>query len=244
MKRIILLIVICFPLLLTAQNRKWWIYPSLGFDLGGTIPFPLSDIPDGAKASPKFNLCFGLGFEYPVTGKWDFVMEAGYHKLAFSGRADVRSQSFYFDNQNILYFTGHTSTDVEISFLEFPVMAIYKLNNRASVLLGGYYSRILNGSFNTKGTDGVLSPDKNITDAAQMPGPANTVYDFNDYLDNWDTGLLIGYRHTVKHRIYVWSNIKVGLKSIFVREFYNIDYDMYQVRLNAGVSFTFFNKET
>lgn len=245
MKRIVFLLVLCLPLILKAQTDKWWIYPSLGIDLGGTIPFPLSDIPDGAKAIPKINLCFGLGFEYHVSSRWNFGLEAGYHKLAFSASADVRSESFY-DNkhQNAMYFTGHTNTDVGLSFLEFPVMAIYSIGQRGSVLLGCYYSRILSGFFQTKGTKGVYSNDKAITDAAQMPGNNAASYKFDSFIDDWDAGLMIGYRYAIKHRLKVWSNLKLGLKSIFEREFNNIDYEMYQLRLNAGVSFTFFNRES
>jgi hypothetical protein len=241
MKRIALLTLLFLPTLLKAQDSKWLVYPSLGVDMGGAIPFPFSDIPKGSKGTPKLNPSLGLGIEYQLTTKWSIGLDISYHQLEFSANADVRSQPFYFDNhQDILYFSGHTKTDVELRFLEFPVTAIYNINPRWSLIIGTYYSRVLEGTFNTKGTNGVLSNDKTITDAAQLPGTANTSYSFNDELDNWDAGVLIGYRYNIFNRVYFWSNFNVGFNSIFTREFDNIDYEMYQLRLNAGVSFSFF----
>jgi len=240
MKRIALLTLLLLPILLKAQVSKWFIYPSLGVDMGGAIPFPLADIPDGANGTPKLNPSLGLGIEYALATKWSIGLEISYHQLAFSANADVISQPFYFNNhQYILYFSGHTKTDVELRIVEFPVMAVYNLNQRWSLMMGLYYSRILEGSFNTMGTNGVLSANKADTDANHV-GSASPSYNFNDNLDKWDAGLLIGYRYNIINRLYFWSNFNVGFNSIFTREFDNIDYEMYQLRLNVGASFSFF----
>lgn len=243
MKRIAFLLVLFFPLLLQAQSYKWQAYPLLGVDLGGAVPYPFSDIPKGAKFTPKPNPNIGLGITYRLSDKWALGLEASYHVLSFSAKADVRSQPFYFDNHvDVLYFSGETSTDVRLQFLEFPLIAKYTISTRWSVEPGVYYSRILNGAFKTKGINGVLSDDKSITDTAPLPGAANTSYNFNDFIDNWDAGFLVGFRYKLKQNICLWSRLQVGFKSIFVKEFDNIEYEMYQVRLNAGISVSLFNK--
>ena len=242
MKRIALLLALSLPMLLNAQISKWRIYPALGIDMGGAVPFPFSDIPSGSKGTPKLNPNLGLGFQHHLYKKWSIGVEVNYHILAFSARADVRSQPFYFDNHlDTLYFSGNTSTDVELRFLEFPVLAEYAINSRWRLAFGIYYSRILEGSFQTSGTKGVLSDDKSITDTAPLPGVATTSYDFNDYLDVWDAGLLVGFRYGIGQKLYFWSRFQVGFKSIFVPEFQNIDYKMYQVRVNVGASITLFS---
>jgi hypothetical protein len=242
MKRIFLLAILLGPGLLKCQDKQLSVYPSLGMDIGGTIPFPLSDIPDGAKGNPKISLSLGIGSEYRFSPKWSIGIEFSYHTLAFSAQADVRSQPFYFDNhQDILYFSGRTRTDVEFRMLELPLTVAYKLNARWSILAGAYYSRILRGTFNSRGSDGVLSDDKSITDAAQLPGVANTSYNFNDFLDPWDTGMMIGCRHDLVNRLAFWANVNIGFNSIFKREFENIEYELYQVRLNMGLSFRLFS---
>ena len=243
MKRVSLLLLILFPVLLQAQNLKWQVYPLLGVDIGGSIPFPFSDIPKGAKFTPKPNPNIGLGVEYRLSEKWSLGLEASYHVLSFSAKADVRSQPFYFDNGiNVLYFSGETSTDVRLRFLEFPLIAVYTINPKWSVTPGVYYSRILDGSFKTKGTNGVLSDDKSITDSAPLPGIVSTSYNFNEFIDKWDAGLLVGVKYKTNRDINIWCRLQVGFKSIFVKEFDNIDYEMYQLRFNAGVSVPLFNR--
>lgn len=242
MKRVSLLLLILFPALLQAQNLKWQVYPLLGVDIGGSIPFPFSDIPKGAKFTPKPNPNIGLGVEYRLSEKWSLGLEASYHVLSFSAKADVRSQPFYFDNHtDVLYFSGETSTDVRLRFFEFPLIGKYAINSRWSVEPGVYYSRILDGSFKTKGNNGVLSDDKSITDSAPLPGIVSTSYNFNEFIDNWDAGLLIGVKYKTYKDINFWCRLQVGFKSIFVKEFNNIEYEMYQLRFNAGVSVPLFN---
>jgi hypothetical protein len=241
MKRFLIAVFLILPITLTAQSSKWWLYPMIGIDMGGTIPFPLSDIPHGSKGTPKLNPNLGLGFEYKVAGKWNLGAEVSYHVLAFSAIADVRSQPIYFDNhEDILYFSGKTKTDVELRFVEFPVFAVYKGNDRWSLLFGAYYSRILEGTFNSQGINGVLSDNKAITDTASLPGIVNTSFNFNDFIDKWDAGMLIGYRYNLNQRINFWTRLQVGFNSIFVKEFDNIEYELYQVRLNVGISITLF----
>lgn len=241
LKRIALLVLCFLPLLAHSQEKTWRVFPTLGVDMGGALPFPLSDIPAGSKGTPRINPSLGLGFEYRFKGKWSLGTDISYHFLAYTATADVISQPFYFNNhQDILYFSGHTSTDVELRMVDFPVLVMFNPGPNWSLLLGAYYARIMDGKFVTAGTEGVLSPDKAITDTTTLPGPADVTYNFNDYIDKWDAGLLIGYRYNLNHRIFFWTRFQVGFKSIFVKEFDFIDYELYQLRLNVGVAFVLF----
>lgn len=243
MKRAILIILISiFPIYVFSQERKLNFYPNIAVDLGGAIPFPLSDIPDGSGGTPKPYPSLGIGSEYNLNEKWQLAFEINYHLIAFSATADVVSQPFYYNDGSALYFTGHTETDIELRMVEFPLIAFYKLKEGRRFLFGAYYSRILEGRFETKGINGIYSPDKSITDNATLPGPEYTIeYDFNKYIDKYDYGVLIGYRYDINHRLYLWARLNVGFKSIFEKDFYNIDYEMYQVRLNLGVSYKLFD---
>src|SRR5512147_1506244 len=104
MSKLFLLCLLSIPLMLNAQNGQWQIYPFAGAGIGFAIPLPLSDIPSGAKIHPKLNPNLGAGLEYSLSEKWNLAFETGYHMLAFSAKADVRSQAFYFDNHiDVLY---------------------------------------------------------------------------------------------------------------------------------------------
>jgi Outer membrane protein beta-barrel domain len=243
MKNIFLILLITiFSLSAFSQERKFNFYPNLAVDLGGAIPFPLSDIPNGAGGTPKPYPSLGIGSEYTLNNKWQFALEVNYHLIAFSATADVVSQAFYFEDGSAQYYTGYTETDVELRMVEFPFIALYGDKEGRKLLFGAYYSRILEGRFETRGINGIYSPDKSITDNATLPGPEITVpYNFNDDIDKYDYGVLVGYRYDLSNRLHLWARLNVGFKSIFVSDFANIDYDMYQVRINLGVSYKLFN---
>lgn len=241
-KLVILFLLVTFSISAFSQDRKFNFYPNLAIDLGGAVPFPLSDIPDGAGGTPKPYPSVGIGSEYNINERWQLAFEINYHLIAFSATADVISQAFYFEDGSTQYYSGYTETDVELRMIEFPLIAFYKMKKGRRFLFGAYYTRILEGRFETSGINGIFSPDKSITDNANLPGPTITIpYNFNDDIDNYDYGLLIGYSYNLSRRMYLWGRINVGFKSIFKEEFNNIDYEMYQVRINLGVSFKLFD---
>ena len=152
MKKFFLLsLILGFISTVNSQERKFNFYPNVAVDLGGAIPFPLSDIPDGAGGTPKPYPSIGIGSEYKLSEKWQLGFEINYHLIAFSSDANVVSQPFYFDDGSAQYFTGKTEADVELRMVEFPLIAFYKLKEGRRFLFGMYYSRILEGRFNTKG---------------------------------------------------------------------------------------------
>ncbi len=241
-KRLILLLTFVLPSVLMGQTYKLTLYPSIGADVGGAVPFPLSDIPAGAKWTPSVNPSLGAGLKFTLNDRWDLIVEANYHNLEFTAEADVRSQPyFYGDQQYVIYFSGHTETDVEIKFLEIPLMAGYSISNNWILTPGLYYSKIFKSDFSTSGQDGVTSTDKAITDNAVLPGPSNPNYDFDDYMDTWDVGVLLGFRYSLNHRLSFTTRLQTGFKSIFKADFDSIDYEMYQVRLSVGVAINLIN---
>jgi hypothetical protein len=241
MKQILLVFALLTPVVISGQSPSWRIYPSIGIDMGGTIPFPFSDMPEGLKGTPRLNPNLGLGFEHSLADKWDLAIEMNYHVLAFSATADVKSQAYH-----DIYFTGHTSTAVELRFVEIPVILFHEVNDRWSLILGAYYSRVPEGTFTTSLTKGIFSNNKAITDTAthlvNYDPPIN--YSYSNSIDKWDAGVLFGYRYALNHRLFFWGRLHIGLKSIFVSEFSDINYDMYQVRLNAGISVILFSNRT
>ncbi len=241
-KALLIALVTLFNSSVFAQNKAFNFYPNVAIDMGGAIPFPLSDIPDDASWSPKLYPSIGIGSEYVINKKWQLAFEINYHLIAFTADADVVSQAFYWNSGSAQYYTGYTKTDVELQIIEFPLIAFYQLKRERRFLFGVYYSRIIGGHFQTEGINGIYSPDKNITDNASLPGPEYTVeYNFNDHLDQFDYGVLVGYRFSVNQKLYLWARLNVGFKSIFEKEFSNIDYEMYQIRLNLGVSYNLFD---
>jgi hypothetical protein len=221
-----------------AQDTKWEFASSLGVDMGGAIPMPLSEMPDDAKASPKLKPNLGIAFKRNINERWSLGTELSYHTLAVDANVNVISQAFWSDDRSYAtYFSGEAFSSTELQFVEIPFTTYYHFNKRWSLVFGAYYSVLLNGRLETEGRNGWISADKNDTDTAPLPGTQNTTFDFNDELDNYDVGVLVGYQFKVGERIDLWGRFNVGFKSIFVPDFNNIDYEMYQFRFSTGVSF-------
>lgn len=238
---LIILSILCTGLI--AQEAKWQFSPSLGIDMGGAIPVPLSSVPKGAKGTPKLKPTLGIAFQRNFDKRWSLGAEVNYHILAIDASVSVVSQAFWSDDRSYAtYFSGEAYTSTELQFVEFPLIAYYNFNKRWSLIFGAYYSIILNGRLETEGKNGWISADKEDTDTAPLPGTQNTYFTFNDELDNYDIGALLGYQFKVGERVNLWGRFNVGFKSIFIPEFQNIDYDMYQFRFSTGVSFILWTK--
>ena len=223
---------------LKAQDAKWELTTSLGVDFGGTIPIPLSEMPDDADASLKIRPTFGLGMQRNLSERWSLGLEANYHIIAIDAYVTVISQAFWADDRSYAtYFSGDAYSYTELQFVELPLTAVYHFKKRFSMVFGGYFSIITKGKLETEGKNGWISADKNDTDTAPLPGTQNTSFDFNDDLSNYDVGALLGYEIDLGKRFNLWGRFGVGFKSIFKPDFNNIDYDMYQFRFSTGVSY-------
>jgi len=236
-----ILLLFTVHLSMFAQEHKWMVYPSLGIDMGGAIPVPLSYIPDGAKGTPKLSPNIGLGSQYSINEKWSIGLDVNYHVLSFTANADVRSQAYWSDDRSyVQYFSGETHTDVELRFVEFPLTGLWHFGEKWSLVFGGYSSLILEGKFLSEGKDGIVHINKEVTDNAPLPGILNADMDYSDELDNYDAGILIGYQYKINSRFLFWGRMHFGMKSIFIPEFQNLEYDMYQLRLSTGISYALF----
>jgi len=224
--------------IIKAQNGIWELLPSVGIDIGGTIPVPLSEMPKDADASLKIRPTVGLGVQRNLGERWSLGVEANYHIIAIDAFVNVVSQAFWADDRSYAtYFSGEAYSSTELQFVEIPITAYYHFNDRWSLVFGGYFSIITKGKLETEGKNGWISADKNDTDTAPLPGTQNTSFDFNEDLSKYDVGALLGYEFKIGKRINLWGEFGVGLKSIFKPDFNNIDYDMYQFRFGTGVSF-------
>ena len=74
----------------------------------------------------------------------------------------------------------------------------------------------------------------------QISTAINIIISLVEFLDNYDYGILLGYRYKLSDKMNLYGRIQVGFKSIFKPDFDNIDYEMYQVRLNIGASYRIF----
>lgn len=220
------------------KEERRFPFPTIGFkigtDLGAATPFPFKYIP--AQMSPTIHpkLTLGGRIAIPLPNGFTPVIEANFKTLSLSADAMVQDQQFSTDGL-ITYFSGQATMDMSFSMLEFPVYLRYEFKKKKdAVALGGYYAIVKDAKFETiakKGMMGDFPGDKNamiLKEDQMMP--------FTEDLDNWDAGMVLGYRRKIIRWIYADAMMYVGFKSIFIPSFDKLAYKMYPIRGSFSIS--------
>jgi hypothetical protein len=200
----------------------------IGTDIGGAIPFPISNIPGTINAYPHISPALGASISFSLIKGWGVGVEINYKTVAMKADARVNNQRFHMDNDNAtMYFTGTTKTDMKFIMLEVPLYTKYRFDNRNFVFAGLYYSHIFSSSFVAdplKGYSGA-SPD-----IAEITDVSDITMDFSQYLDNWDLGALVGYERAIFDRLKLALRFSMGFKDIFKSPNNYFDYSMLHAR--------------
>jgi hypothetical protein len=236
-KNIIKICILFFGILLyvsvSAQNKKdsAYIYQghlglSLGTDIGGAIPFPISNIPGTINAYPHINPALGANLSFLLIKGWGLGVEVNYKTIAMKADARVNNQKFNMDNAT-MYFSGTTKTEMKFIMLEVPLYTKFRFTNRNFVFAGAYYSHIFSSSFIA---DPVKGYSGSSPDVAETIDVSDIKMDFSQYMDNWDYGALIGYEHAIFDRLKLALRLSMGFKDIFKSSSNYFDYSMLHMR--------------
>jgi hypothetical protein len=206
---------------------------SLGADIGGAMPFPVSNIPGTINAYPHINQTLGITSSFSLIKGWGLGMEVNYKTAAMKADARVSNQRFNMDDAT-MYFTGTTKTDMKFIMLEFPLYAKYRFNNRNFAFAGLYYSYIFSGNF-------IADPVKGYSgsgpDIAEITDVSDITMDFSADLDKWDWGATFGYERAILDRLKLAIRFSFGFKDIFKRSSNYFDYNMLHIRGGAVLTY-------
>lgn len=212
----------------------------LGTDIGGAVPFPFKYIPETFNPYPKLNLSLGAKLSFPLTSRWSLGTEFTYKTVTMNADARVENQR-YQDKELIQYFSGTAEMHMDFTMLEIPVYTKYTLRNgKDRLLVGPYFAWVMKSSFvidPQKGYIGTTGPDK--VDSV-MPEDMDDM-DFNNSLDSWDMGILLGYERKLSSRFELGLRFSWGFKDIFKSSNQYFDYSMLHMRGSVVVSYNLFD---
>jgi hypothetical protein len=201
------------------------------------------------SAVPKLNPSLGLSFTTYPLHRFTLTVEATYKQVGIDAKARVTGQKFTMVDDNgtasLTQFMGTAYVNMSFSMLEVPVYVGYSFGDGSNrVILGGYYSHIFEGRFTTDPIKGVvvdpalpIDPDPVLV-TPENPVPGDMMPLFNDYLDNWDAGMLVGYEWRVFPRFNLGARFSVGFKDIFRRGNNYLDYKMLHMRGTVSLSYS------
>jgi hypothetical protein len=217
----------------SARAYRGHIGVSIGADIGGAVPFPVSNIPGTINAYPQINPALGANISLSLIKGWGLGLEVNYKTVAMRADARVNNQKFNMDNAT-MYFTGTTKTEMKFTMLEVPLYAKYRFSDRNFAFAGLYYSHIFTGHF-------VADPIKGYSgaapDIAEITNVSDITMDFSPYMDDWDWGALIGYERAIFDRLKMAIRFSSGFKDVFKAANSYFDYSMLHMR--GGITLTY-----
>ncbi|GHV00192.1 hypothetical protein FACS1894159_05490 [Bacteroidia bacterium] len=227
----------------TKKACKWHLGIHTGLDLGGAIPWPLSDaISKGDKMNvvPKISPALGMSLEYDFLPRWGVVLEATYKTVGMDASIITLNggQKFSDDGMDVIFY-GRAKTSMSFTSFETPLYFIFRISDHNRVFAGGYYAYVPSSKFVASALDGhVVNPDNG---AISVVNPASPIdQDFSDTINDWDAGWLVGYERRILSHLTLSGRFSMGLNDIFKPNEKYLDYGMIHMRGTVTLSYRFF----
>lgn len=213
----------------------------LGTDIGGAIPFPFSNVPNPFNPYPRLSPSLGAKFTFPVDRHWTIGAELTYKKVAIDADARIKNQRFNDADRGVVArFTGSAEMGMDFTMLEIPLYFKYTFRNQKDrLLVGGYAAWIIKGKFDITVNKGYMMDDNGVYTGPIEDDPLEI--NFNDILDTWDAGIILGYERKLFNRVEIGLRVSCGFKDIFKPQNQYFDYRMLQMRGSLVLSYNLFN---
>ncbi|PKP43236.1 MAG: PorT family protein [Bacteroidetes bacterium HGW-Bacteroidetes-10] len=199
---------------------RWSFAPQVGTDIGVTLPYPISKIEGSFNPYPDILPSLGARTTFRFRDGWTFAAEVTYKTVAMTADARVENQKMRGGaDGSDQYFTGTAFMESSFTQLEVPLYLKYMFGKSRShrVLIGGYYSYILDAKFVSEARKGFIgaAPD-NADDLITPDNPRRM--DFSGDLSGWDIGVLVGYELGINSKLNMGIRVMTGVKDIFRNE--------------------------
>ena len=253
MKRVLLsLFILSMSLLSFAQeqeleqvherepNLRWSFSPQVGTDIGVTLPYPMSAINGIFNPYPDILPSLGARTSFRFKQGWILGAEVTYKTVSMTANARVENQMMLSNDNTPQYFSGTAFLSSSFSQLEVPLYVKYMIGKKGThrVLLGGYWSYILDGMFTTEARKGYIGSEPDSAD--NIIDPSNPILmDFSSSLGNWDAGIVVGYELGINEKLNMGIRIMTGLRDIFGGST-PFEYKMIHLRGTIVVSYNIF----
>ena len=117
----VLFALLLFPALSHATTDSISVFQgtigvSAGTDIGGAIPFPVSNIPGTINAYPQINASLGAKISFSLVKGWGLGVEVNDKTIGMKADDRVSNQKFNMDNAT-MHFTGSTKTEMKFNIL-------------------------------------------------------------------------------------------------------------------------------
>ncbi|ATL48392.1 hypothetical protein COR50_15150 [Chitinophaga caeni] len=221
---------------------SWEHHIIAGLNIGGTSPIPLPNtIRKIYSWKPTFAPSLGYELGYRFHEKMAVAIGVG---LDYKGM-DVKDSVLYFPTViNVTEggqtgtfegtFTGRNKTEIRNAYVNIPVSFVFIPDENWRVKAGVYMAWLFSSQFSGNVSNGYIrnggpTGEKIIVDKAE--------FDFGDEVRSFDFGVRVAGERRLGKKLNLQAQLNWGLRPVFPSSFKGMDFPMYNIYFQLGVSY-------
>ncbi|UYW02496.1 PorT family protein [Flavobacterium agricola] len=216
------------------------------FSIGGASPLGLpAQIRKVESYNPTLQLGLGLDATKWFTDSQKLGLRIG---LAFEGRGmktNARVKNYYTQIEDDTgaqtkgYFTGRVVTEMNNSYITFPVSLVWNATPKWNFYAGMYFSGLIDRNFKGHIYDGNFREGTPVGELTVFEGTARGIYDFSDDLARFQFGNQLGAEFEVNKSLRIFADVTMANNQVFKHDFEAISFKMYNIYGNIGFAYVF-----
>lgn len=215
----------------------------LGFEVGGTVPFPLpAQIRKINGFAPLGNFSAQALSNMPFNKRWEMLLGLRFERKGMTTKSTVKDYNMSIQDDEGGTIMGRWTGDVTMSadqwMLTLPVAATFNITEKGKIRLGCYYGYVFKGLFYGEVQNGYLR-EGDPTGAKIEVGEEPQSFEFNEDMRRFQWGLTLGGEWSLGKRFSVFADLDWGLNNIFIPTFETISFDMYPIFGTLGIGYSF-----
>lgn len=217
-----------------------------GLNIGGTAPLPF---PVEIREIGSYNPTLALALEGNVTQwlgpkrEWGIRVGIKLENKAMKTSATVKDYSMEIigdGGERVKgHWTGDVKTEVDNSYLSFPILVTHRFNKRFVMSAGPYVAWMSEGKFIGNVYDGYLREGDPTGNKVIFEGEATAPYDFSKDLRKFSWGVQMGAEWRAFNHLNVFGDLVWGINGIFPKDFETLSFALYPIYLNVGFGYVF-----
>ena len=189
---------------------------NFGLKAGIAYGTPIGPAEKGATGSPGLGPILGIFMDYGFTSKWGFQTDVYYVQKRSKFSSPVTDQQYSYPYNPIsnpdttvfvdTKFTGTVTGEFNNRYIEWPVLGYYQIGENYRLMLGPYFSYLLEA-----GNTGVANGIVGFGNLSVEDEPFDESININEF----DMGLIGAIRYDTKVGINCEFRISTGLLSVY-----------------------------
>ena len=226
-----------------AETPKSYFEFRAGYQLGGTVPFPLpAQMRKIDGFSPLGNFTVQALGVIPMGTRWELTMGMKFERKGMTAKATVKDYNMSIQDEDggviMGRWTGGVTMTADQWFLTMPFSCAFKFTEVGKIRVGVFFSYLSRGEFYGEVYNGYLR-EGDPTGAKIEVDDKPQSFNFSKDMKRYQWGLSLGGEWRLYKNLSLFLDLDWGFNDIFVDEFETITFDMYPIYGSLGLGYSF-----